>query len=211
MTDSSAQEHSFDAFGLTIQKGAHKDIRRLKRQHPEASLHGNKLWKSSLVLMDYLQESPIPKGASVLDVGCGWGLGGIYCAKQFGAHVVSMDADDSVFPFLLHHAELNGVTVEPWQNRFEKVTSKHLQQFDVVIGADVCFWDSMSKPIGNLINRAMKAGVYRTLFTDPGRPPFREMAEKIQKKHDSVYTDWDVPNPHNIWGLVLDTYNTTES
>ena len=195
---------TLEAFGLTIHKGAHKDIRRLKRQHPEASLHGNKLWKSSLILMDYLQECPIPDGANVLDIGCGWGLGGIFCAKAFNANVVSLDADPSVFPFLLHHAEINNVSVEPWECRFEKVTKKHLKHFDVVIGADICFWDSLMKPVKNLVVRAIQADVSRVTFTDPGRPPFRQMAKSLEKKYGGTYSDWDVPNPHNLWGLVLD-------
>ncbi|NIB39330.1 methyltransferase domain-containing protein [Pseudomaricurvus alkylphenolicus] len=200
--------HSRQAFGLEILKNSHPDIRRLKKESGEASLHGNKFWKSTFVLMDYLNECPPDPGSRILELGCGWGLGGIYCARQFGAEVIALDADDSVFPYLEHHARINGVNVDTIQMRFEEVTTEDLTQFDMIIGADICFWDSMVDPLRELLERAMEAGVERALLTDPGRPTFRQVGEEFQQNYDAVYTDWDVPEPHNAWGLVLDLYNS---
>lgn len=204
----SSPTHSREAFGLQILKNSHPDIRRLKREGGDASLHGNKFWKSTFLLMDYLSECPPDKGCRILELGCGWGLGGIFCAKEFDAHVIALDADDSVFPYLEHHAALNGVEIDTIQMRFEEVTVEHLTQFDMIIGADICFWDSLVGPIQDLIDRAMEAGVERVLLTDPGRPTFRSVADHFHKTLDAVYSDWDVPEPHNAWGLVLDVYNT---
>ncbi|GAA5314972.1 MAG: hypothetical protein AseanaTS_01760 [Candidatus Pelagadaptatus aseana] len=195
------------AFGLTILKNTHKDIRRLRKDTGNATLHGNKFWKSTYVLMDYLQECPPDRDIKILEIGCGWGLGGIYCAKHFNAHVTSLDADPSVFPFLRHHAELNGVHVTTWQKRFEKITKQELAEFDLIIGADICFWDELTPIVRNLIKRALQAGVPRVVLTDPGRPTFREVGEYFCERYDAVYSDWDVPSPHNVWGLILDIYN----
>jgi predicted nicotinamide N-methyase len=200
--------HSRQAFGLEILKNSHPDIRRLKKESGEASLHGNKFWKSTFVLMDYLNECPPDPGSRILELGCGWGLGGIYCARQFGAEVIALDADDSVFPYLEHHAKINGVNVDTIQMRFEEVTTEDLTQFDMIIGADICFWDSMVDPLSELLERAMEAGIERALLTDPGRPTFRQVGEEFQQNYDAVYSDWDVPEPHNAWGLVLDLYNS---
>lgn len=197
-----------EAFGLQILKNSHPDIRRLKRETGDASLHGNKFWKSTYVLMDYLSECPPDPGCRILELGCGWGLGGIFCAKTFAAEVIALDADDSVFPFLEHHAALNGVEVDTVQMRFEDITVEQLEQFDLIIGADICFWDSLVEPVRELIARAMEAGVERVVLTDPGRPTFRSVAEYYAEELDAVYSDWDVPAPHNVWGLVLDVYNT---
>lgn len=201
-------DDSREAFGLQILKNSHPDIRRLKRETGDASLHGNKFWKSTYVLMDYLSECPPDPGSRILELGCGWGLGGIFCAKEFDAQVIALDADDSVFPFLEHHAALNGVEVDTVQMRFEDITVEHLEQFDLIIGADICFWDSLVTPVRELIGRAMEAGVERVLLTDPGRPTFRAVAEHYAEQLDAIYSDWDVPEPHNVWGLVLDVYNT---
>lgn len=199
------EKNTREAFGLSILTSAHKDIRRLRRAQGVAELHGNKLWKSSLVLMDYLRECPIEPGSRVLELGCGWGLSSIFCAKHFDAEVVALDADESVFPFVELHAHRNGVTVNTYCERFENLTEQDLAGFDVIIGADICFWDEMVEPLEQALDCALAAEVGRIVLTDPGRPTFRALAEAIDNSYDDViYTDWDVPEPHNLWGLVLD-------
>lgn len=202
-------KHSLEAFGLTILKSQHKDIRRLKREGDDASLHGNKVWKSAQLLIDYLREFPPEPGCRILELGCGWGLSGIYCAKHHACEVVGLDADDSVFPYTELHAELNGVEVGLFQGRFEDITVEDLEGFDMVIGADICFWDELTPVIQALVERALEAEVPRIVLADPGRPPFREMAEYIDAQYaDQIaqldYTDWTIPEPHNVWGLILD-------
>lgn len=202
---SDINKYEREAFGLTILASQHKDIRRLRKQQGIASLHGNKFWKSSFVMMDYLRECPLESGARVLELGCGWGLAGIYCAKQFDADVISLDADDSVFPFVELHAALNGVSAQTYCAKFEELTHEQLAGFDVIIGADICFWDEMTGALSDLLVRAIEAEVDRIILTDPGRQPFRNLAEAFSEQLEQVvYTDWDVPEPHNVWGLVLE-------
>ena len=204
-----------NAFGLTILKNSHKDIRRIKRQNSITSLHGNKFWKSTLVLIDYLQEclpeqlekKPKNEPLRVLEIGCGWGLAGIFCAKQYNAQVTSLDADSAVFPFLQHHAELNGVKITTIEKYFENITAQELSQYDLIIGADICFWDELVPIISDLFERALLAGVCKIVVTDPGRPTFREVGDYFYENYNAIYSDWDVPSPHNVWGLILDIEN----
>jgi predicted nicotinamide N-methyase len=193
-----------EAFGLKILKNAHPDMRKIRREYGTPNIHGNKFWKSTFLLMDYLKEYPIKKRAKVLEVGCGYGIGGLFCAKHFSASLTSLDADPAVFPFLEHHAQLNQVKVTTWRSRYEKVRVADLEQFDLVIGADICFWDAMSEALYNLSRRATRTGKTRVVLTDPGRPPFRWMAEKAVEKLGAEYLDWHVAHPHNASGLVLD-------
>ena len=195
--------NSRNLFGLTVLKNNHRDIRQLRREAGYPSHHGNKVWNSSLLLIDYLNEFPIQKKSRVLEIGCGWGITGIYCGKQFKARVTGLDIDDSVFPFLEHHAEINGVSVDTLNLSYEKVTGKILSEFDVVIGGDICFWDELSKPLFNLAKRAKKANT-RVIITDPGRPPYTEMAERCCAKLGGSLEAWSVPEPHNCSGFVLD-------
>lgn len=189
--------------GLTIRKNAHPDMRKLRREAGEPSLHGNKFWKSSCLTMDYLKKHPLKKGARVLDLGCGWGLGGIYCAKAFDAEVTSLDADKSVFPFAEYHAELNGVEITTWQCRYEKVSQKDLVNFDAVIGTDICFWDKLEGPLYNLTRRALRAGVGRVMLVDPGRSPFRRLAERAEEKLDAQYFEWQTLRPMKASGCIM--------
>lgn len=195
-----------EAFGLTIFKNGHPEIRRLRKETGMPSIHGNKFWKSTYLLMDYLKEYPPKKRARVLEIGCGWGLGGIFCAKEFNAKVTSLDADSAVFPYLEAHAKENGVKVTTWKCRYEKVRKEDLKNFDLVIGADICFWDQMVKPLYNLTKRAHDCGV-RLVMTDPGRPTFQELAEKAETKLGSFYDNWCTPAPYNASGIILDTEN----
>ncbi|MCA0900975.1 class I SAM-dependent methyltransferase [Microbulbifer agarilyticus] len=190
-------------FGLLVRKNAHPDMRKLRREAGDASLHGNKFWKSSCLTMDYLKKHPLKKGARVLDLGCGWGLGGIFCAKAFAAKVTSLDADPSVFPFANYHAALNGVEITTWQCRYEKVTQAALTEFDAVIGTDICFWDQLEAPLFNLTRRALRAGVGRVMLVDPGRSPFRRLGESAVEKLDAQYFEWQTSHPMKASGCIM--------
>ncbi|MGB7030455.1 MAG: SAM-dependent methyltransferase, partial [Syntrophobacteria bacterium] len=65
------------AYGVRLLLSHHPEVRKLKRFN-SPSVHGNKFWKSSWLLMDYLNRRGFPEGANVREVGCGWGLLGIY-------------------------------------------------------------------------------------------------------------------------------------
>lgn len=196
--------HSQTAFGLTILNNSHPDIRRLKKRHGNHTLHGNKVWNSSFVLMDYLQEYPLEEGSSVLEVGCGWGLASIYCAKQFAASVVALDADANVLPFAEHHCEINATEINTIAMNMEDITEEQFAGFDVIIGTDICFWDSLTDTVAAMIAKAHAAAVPRIIITDPGRPSFRTMAEQCHAEYGGFYSDWAVPAPLNTWGLVLE-------
>lgn len=196
--------NSRDVFGIIVRKNSHKDIRRLKRHSAGASIHGNKYWPSTSLLIDYLKDNPPAQNLRILEIGCGWGIGGIFCAKHYHAAVTSLDADNSVFPFLDYHAQLNDVVVKTLVLRYEKITIDMLKNFDIVVASDICFWDKMTQPLTNLIHRCYKAGVQRVVMTDPGRQPFRDMAEVCAKTYNAIYENWSVPHPYNVSGLVLD-------
>ncbi|WP_323844525.1 class I SAM-dependent methyltransferase [Microbulbifer magnicolonia] len=203
----SSRQFSRRLFGLTVRQNAHPDMRRLRREAGDPSLHGNKFWKSSCLTMDYLKKNPPHQGVRVLDLGCGWGLGGIFCAREFGARVTGLDADPSVFPFVHYHAELNGVEMETWRCRYEKVTQSDLGRFDLLIGTDICFWDQLEPALYNLTRRAMRAGVQRVVLSDPGRSPFRRLAARAEDKLGGSYREWSVSRPMKASGCILEVAN----
>ncbi len=189
--------------GVVMPTGSHPDIRRVKRKGVYPSIHGNKLWKSSCLLMDYLHKNRPEHCTSVIDVGCGWGVGGIWCAKKLGSRVTSVDADPNVFPFLEATAALNKVELTPLVSRFEKLSTRQLSRFDMLIAADICFWDELVKPVTNMVNRAVKAGVKHILIADPERSPFFEMAERCMDRHCGEIVDWQTRKPIEASGAIL--------
>jgi predicted nicotinamide N-methyase len=174
------------AYGLKILNANHKEIRRLKREGNQAELHGNKFWNSSFLIMDYLKKHPLKKKTRVLEIGCGWGLLGLYCAKKFDAKVTGIDADVNVLPFLQLHADINGVKMAAEKKSFQQLSVDYLSNFDVILGADICYWDEMTGILSNLIARSKRAGVKTVLIADPCRPPFTDLAELCNKKYEQV-------------------------
>jgi predicted nicotinamide N-methyase len=189
--------------GVIMPTGSHPDIRRVKRQGNYPSIHGTKLWKSSCLIIDYLNRNRPEHADSVIDVGCGWGASGIWCAKKLGADVTSMDADPAVFPFLDVAAQLNGVSTTPLVARFEKLTTRQLSQFDMLIATDICFWDELVDPVYKMVNRAVKAGVKHILIADPERPTFHEMAERCVDKHCAELIEWETHSPIKARGAIM--------
>lgn len=189
-------------FGLIVHDSRYADVRRLKRSFP-TQLHGNKLWGSTYLLLDYLRDNPPPHNSRILEPGCGWGLPGIYCARQFDAVVTATDADANVLPYLQLHAELNGVAITSQQLNFESITEAQLGGFDWLIASDICFWDELVEPVYELIARACEAGVKKVVIADPLRPSFYAMAERCVESFYAELMPVEVFRPRKMQGCVM--------
>jgi predicted nicotinamide N-methyase len=153
--------------------------------------------------MDFLKRWTLPAGSHVMELGCGWGLAGIYCAKTFGVAVTGVDIDPEVFHYLHRHSEINDVEIATINLGFEDLTREHLKGMKILIGADICFWDSMVGPIRSLISRAMDEGVSMVILADPGRPPFSRLGEFYDKGRGGEMMTWATLHPHPIEGRIL--------
>jgi len=167
------QHHNFKAL-----KSTHPGVRKIKRSQQGHSAHGNKVWRSSFALIDYLMTYPIKSNAKVLDIGCGWGLAGLFLAKNYNAQVTGVDIDGSVEPYLELQGQINQCRMNFQQRSFESMRTAELVDYHYMIGTDICFWDEMTRPLFNLIKRTRRAGVEKILIADPGRPPFWNLAER---------------------------------
>ena len=189
--------------GVKMLTASHPDIRRVKRGDAQPSIHGNKLWRSSFLLIDYLKKNPPRRARRVMDAGCGWGMSGIYCAKAFGSKVISVDADADVFPYLEANARANKVKVKTLARRFEKIRTRDLERIDLLVAADICFWDELIKPVYNLVSRAVKAGVGTVVIADPERSPFFEIAHRCEDKYGAEIVEWSTRKPNRARGSLL--------
>ncbi|MGB2247681.1 MAG: class I SAM-dependent methyltransferase [Alcanivorax sediminis] len=167
--------------GITLLRSGHKEIRRLKRANHTPSIHGNKVWNSSFLIMDHLTRRKVTPDQHLLDIGCGWGPLSVFSAKRFGCSVTAVDADEDVFPYLDLHAQINKVAIQQKVMRFEKISQKMLGDIHIMAGADICFWDELTPVLYNLIRRALRAGVKEIIIADPGRSPFYALAERCEK------------------------------
>ena len=181
-------ETSQQAFDLEILNSSHPEIKKLKREYP-TSIHGNKFWGSSFLLMDYFRKNPLSSSDRVLELGCGWALASIYLNNKFGCHVTCIDADEDVFPYANLHASINAAEISTVKQRFENISKAQLADYDVIIAADVCFWDELSEIHLNLIRRALQVGIKKIIYADPERAPFTELAQRAGQKlkQDNVH------------------------
>ena len=198
-----SDEHSREGFGVTILKRSHNEIARLGNRNYHPSIHGHKFWRTSYLLMDYLSGSPPSPHSKVMDVGCGWGLAGIYCAKAFASKVTGVDADADVFPYLQTHARINKVEINTLEKRFENLTTAELTGFDLLIGSEICFWDTLESSVFNLIKQAKNSSVSKILIADPGRPSFMNLAERCKKAFNGQLLEWYVREPKWAYGHIL--------
>ncbi len=195
-------KRELNAYGIKVLLSPHPAIRSLKR-HFTPSSHGNRFWWSSWLLMDYLTQNGLKKGSRVMEVGCGWGLAGIYCAKKHKALVTGADIDRDVLPYAMLHGEINGVKVNFLRKGFENLRIKDLEGVDLLLGADICFWEGMTGTLINLIKRAQKAGVKEILISDPVRSPFEELCEYFTDRGEGEVLDWTASEPREILGQIL--------
>jgi len=138
-----------------------------------------------------------------MEIGSGWGILGIWCAKQFAADVIAVDADKNVFPFLDMHAELNNTSVKTKVCKYEKLKSSLLAQQDMVLGGDICFWNELIDPLYSLIKKSLKNGVNTIVIADPGRSPFLKLAKKCKKKFGAELREVSIEDPVEEEGYLL--------
>lgn len=190
--------------GLIILKKKHRMIQHIREVLPTPEIHGTQVWGSSFLIMDYLDMFPPDEGVNITEIGCGWGLLSIYCAKIFDANVTALDADDYVFPFLRAHAIINDVNVSTRRNRYEELRVRDLRDQNMVLGGDICFWDTLIDPLYSVIRKAVRARVERIVIADPGRDPFLELATRCKKDFGAELYEWDVKRPRKLDGYLLE-------
>jgi predicted nicotinamide N-methyase len=190
-----------DAYGITVYGSRHPIVTQLLEEHPP-EIHGDRTWNSTWLLLDYLERMRLRPRTRVLEVGCGWGLASTYCAKVRKANVTAVDADPNVLPLARFEAEANGVKVKTVVSRFEKLPVDLLRKTDLLIGADICFWDELVEPLLRMIRKALRAGVKRIVLADPGRPCFEDLSARCEDEFRAIYIDSDSKKP-KASGYVL--------
>ena len=115
-----------------------------------------------------------------------------------------MDLAPAVFPFLNVFAEINSVEVKTRKADFTKLKGPDLGQNQVILGSDICFWDSLVEPLVKMVNRAINNGVERIIIADPGRPTFYEFCDKVSSKHQVSLQEWYSVEPDRSEGEIVE-------
>lgn len=112
---------------------------------------GFELWQpATLAACRRLDSEASPRCTSTLDLGCGLGSLGIFCAKRGAAHVVLADKERAVLGLARRNAEANG---EAGRCDFVLADFTCRQPpfragaFDLLVASDVLFLDSLARPL----------------------------------------------------------------
>lgn len=167
--------------GVTAYLAKHPDIKALQRKRSLPSIHGDRVWDSSFVLMDFLTQNPITKHQVMMDIGCGWGVLSCFLAKELEAQVLGVDADPAVEPYFLLHSKKNSVALDFVAAPMNVLKQDVLRHIDIVVGADICFWPELKTQWAALIKRCQQAGVKQIFLADPGREPFWNLETECKK------------------------------
>jgi predicted nicotinamide N-methyase len=195
---------TLSSFGIHVLTPKHPEIKQLEKELGSAKLHGTKVWDASFVMMDFFAIDPLPANQKILDIGCGWGPLTFYLQKEQGASVISIDADDSVQPYLDLHAAFNESQAYFWQAEISKLKVQDLEIADVIVGCDICFWDSLRDDWKKLIKRAEKANVSSLYLCDPGRSPFNELVDWADERFDVHLWEHSIEAPVKSEHYILE-------
>jgi predicted nicotinamide N-methyase len=185
MVSTLSDSHFIEHLGLKILKSSHPEVKRIKRKQSGHSAHGNKVWRSCFALIDYLETYPLEPQSNVLEVGCGWGVAGMYLTKKQKATVTGIDIDPGVKDYFNLQNTINHCTQEFQERGFESLSSDDLSHYQYLIGSDICFWDELTSPLFKLICDAKNTGIKNILIADPGRPPFWHLADLCTEQLNS--------------------------
>lgn len=195
--------HVRSTHGIQILKPTHPIIRSLNKRGPGPSLHGTRIWQSTFMLMEYLEGHPLEEGSRIMEIGCGWGLLGIFCAKRFSVEALLSDADPDVFPYVTAHAQLNSACVQTEQARFDGITDRCLAAQDLLLGGDICFWPELATQLRRLIERGLSLGVTKVILADPGRRSFMRLAAYCQHHLAETMVPWQMAARSKSGGYLL--------
>ena len=120
---------------------------------------GFQLWPAAIVLCRWLGKKSIEegknlvKGKSVLELGSGVGLCGMYAKRVLGASYVCCTDLESVVPHLKENVKLNGLETEvdckmlEWGNTFRWESGLEHAHFDIVLLSDCLYHEHLYEPL----------------------------------------------------------------
>jgi predicted nicotinamide N-methyase len=125
-------------------------------------------WPSGLALARAVAASPPPRGARVLELGCGLAVPSVAAARA-GARVLASDADSDAAVFAAHNLALNelegDVLPADWRTAADRLAE---EPFDLVLAADVLYLRENVDSLLRVLPRLLAPGG-EAWIADPGR------------------------------------------
>ena len=180
---------------IKIPLSSDKQIQKIKRKNKKPISHGNKVWNSSLTIIDFLSRYNLQNINTAVDIGCGWGVVLAYLQKQ-GLDCGGIDIDKSMQDYVDVVNKINKTNVDVLYLDYTELPKEVFTKIDLVIGCDICYWEGHVQNIVDLVKKA-KCPV---LIADPGRDTFWELTQQVKGNlHDITLT-----KPRAVHGYVYE-------
>ena len=170
-------------------------IKRIKRKNNKPISHGNKVWNSSLTIIDFLSRYNLDNINTAIDIGCGWGVVLAYLQKR-GLDCGGIDIDESMQEYVDVVNAINKTKAEVIYMDYTELPKKAFEQIDLIIGCDICYWENHVDNIVQLIKKSKGP----TLIADPGRDTFWELTDKVEGNLHVVKLN----KPRKVHGYVYE-------
>jgi ETFB lysine methyltransferase len=155
-------------------------------RHDERLPYWSDLWSSSIALARWFRTSRWLNGRSVLELGCGVGLGGLAAARE-GARVTMTDYEPDALAFAAANVLESLEPPFPDIRLLDWRDPGPLGQYDVIAGADIVYERRNFDPLLNLFRSALDHdGV--VMLTEPGRGIGREFLRASEESGFAVRT-----------------------
>jgi predicted nicotinamide N-methyase len=138
-----------------------------------------RLWEAALVLSRFIVKSRPAPDMKVLELGAGLAAPGL-TAAALGCSVTVTDYEDIILDF----ARVSAAASKLDQIQFgllDWLNPPEMEQYDIILGAEVLFRDEFFQPLLDVLRRAVKPDGVIYLAHDMKRKsvrPFLQMAEK---------------------------------
>ncbi|WP_446011792.1 class I SAM-dependent methyltransferase [Candidatus Electrothrix sp.] len=138
-----------------------------------------RLWEAALVLSRFMVKLRPAPGTKVLELGAGLAAPGL-TAAALGCSVTVTDYEDIILDF----GRVSAAASKLDQVRFsllDWLNPPEMEQYDIILGAEVLFRDEFFQPLLNVLRRAVKPDGVIYLAHDMQRKsvsPFLQLAEK---------------------------------
>ena len=168
--------------GVEIPTSSHPEIKKLKKKSNVHYMHGNKVWNSTLILMDLFSDMSF-EDQKIADLGCGWGALSCFLTKK-GADITGIDSDLNVKPYFDLMCKLMDVDTKFCvQNIFSDEFD--ISPYKTFLASDVCFWDAQTDLWINFINKIIKQDT-QLIMCDPGRESFWNLLDNCNAPYQII-------------------------
>ena len=180
---------------IKIPLSTDREIKKIKRQTKKPISHGNKVWNSSITIIDFLSRYNLSKVKTAIDIGCGWGVVLAYLQKQ-GIDCGGIDIDVNTKPFVDVVNKYNKTSVEVLYMDYKDLPEVVFDKIDLIIGCDICYWE---QHVGN-IQKLVKEAKCPILIADPGRDTFWDLTKKVKGNLHEIA----LKKPRSVRGYVYE-------